>query len=246
VDGSEHGPIKLSTYFAPYKVGDIVDIKANAAQQKGMPHKYYHGYVSSIISPHVLWLLLCDQSRIFWVSHASVMNPYLYMEADLKLSHFRRRTGIITNVTPSAVAVLVHKVVGNRYIAKRVNLRVEHVSCEDSPLCYSVFCSLARLHLDMHDYYRFVSSVAPTIIHGITDSNPFRFATRNVVESSSTASLRTHASTVKRRRWAVSLVPPSTTSYHVALFVSQCASLSSASPSFRASLMSCRPKTMRR
>ena len=40
---------------------------------------------------------------------------------------FYRRTGIITNVTPSAVTVLVHKVVGNRYIAKRVNLRVEHV-----------------------------------------------------------------------------------------------------------------------
>ncbi|KAF8586099.1 hypothetical protein K439DRAFT_1632019 [Ramaria rubella] len=76
----EHGPVKLSTFFVNYKVGDIVDIKANAAQQKGMPHKYYHG-----------------------------------------------RTGIITNVTPSAVTVLVHKVVGNRYIAKRVNLRVEHV-----------------------------------------------------------------------------------------------------------------------
>ncbi|KAF8515831.1 ribosomal protein L21e-domain-containing protein [Hysterangium stoloniferum] len=76
----EHGPVKLSTFLVNYRVGDIVDIKANAAQQKGMPHKYYHG-----------------------------------------------RTGIITNVTPSSVTVLVHKVVGNRYLAKRVNLRVEHV-----------------------------------------------------------------------------------------------------------------------
>ncbi|KAJ7911745.1 ribosomal protein L21e-domain-containing protein, partial [Mycena leptocephala] len=59
---------------------DIVDIKANAAQQKGMPHKYYHG-----------------------------------------------RTGIVYNVTPSAVGVIVYKFVGNRYIEKRVNLRVEHV-----------------------------------------------------------------------------------------------------------------------
>lgn len=41
----EHGPIKLSTYLINYRVGDIVDIKANAAQQKGMPHKYYHGCV---------------------------------------------------------------------------------------------------------------------------------------------------------------------------------------------------------
>ncbi|KAF9440542.1 hypothetical protein P691DRAFT_687355 [Macrolepiota fuliginosa MF-IS2] len=76
----EHGPIKLSTYLTTFRIGDIVDIKANAAQQKGMPHKFYHG-----------------------------------------------RTGIIYNVTPAAVGVIVYKVVGNRYLEKRVNLRVEHV-----------------------------------------------------------------------------------------------------------------------
>ncbi|KAH8094666.1 ribosomal protein L21e-domain-containing protein [Cristinia sonorae] len=76
----DHGPIKLSTYLIPYRVGDIVDIKANAAQQKGMPHKYYHG-----------------------------------------------RTGIIYNVTPSAVGIIINKVVGGRYIEKRVNIRVEHI-----------------------------------------------------------------------------------------------------------------------
>jgi hypothetical protein len=38
-----------------------------------------------------------------------------------------RRTGIVYNVTPHAVGVIVYKVVGNRYIEKRVNLRVEHV-----------------------------------------------------------------------------------------------------------------------
>ncbi|KZT43844.1 hypothetical protein SISSUDRAFT_977759 [Sistotremastrum suecicum HHB10207 ss-3] len=76
----EHGAIKLSTYIIPYRVGDIVDIKANAAQQKGMPHKYYHG-----------------------------------------------RTGIVYNVTPRAVGVIINKIVGNRYIEKRVNIRVEHI-----------------------------------------------------------------------------------------------------------------------
>ncbi|KAI8882523.1 60S ribosomal protein L21-A, partial [Backusella circina FSU 941] len=76
----EHGAIPLSTYLKIYKVGDIVDIKANAAIQKGMPHKFYHG-----------------------------------------------RTGVIFNVTKSSVGVIVHKKVGNRYMEKRVNLRVEHV-----------------------------------------------------------------------------------------------------------------------
>jgi len=37
------------------------------------------------------------------------------------------RTGVIYNVTPRAVGVIVNKVVGNRYIEKRVNIRVEHV-----------------------------------------------------------------------------------------------------------------------
>ncbi|KAI9278087.1 60S ribosomal protein L21-A [Sporodiniella umbellata] len=76
----EHGVIPLSTYMKTYKVGDIVDVKANAAVQKGMPHKFYHG-----------------------------------------------RTGIIYNVTKSSVGVIVHKVVGGRYIEKRINVRIEHV-----------------------------------------------------------------------------------------------------------------------
>jgi len=63
-----------------YKVGDIVDIKANGSIQKGMPHKFYHG-----------------------------------------------KTGIVYNVTKTSVGVIVNKVVGNRYLEKRVNLRVEHV-----------------------------------------------------------------------------------------------------------------------
>jgi large subunit ribosomal protein L21e len=33
----------------------------------------------------------------------------------------------VYNVTPHAVGVIVYKVVGNRYIEKRVSLRVEHV-----------------------------------------------------------------------------------------------------------------------
>lgn len=45
-DFRKHGTINLSTYLTVYKVGDIVDIKCNGAVHKGMPHKYYHGYVS--------------------------------------------------------------------------------------------------------------------------------------------------------------------------------------------------------
>jgi len=75
------GMIALGTYLKPYKVGDIVDIKANGAVQKGMPHKVYHG-----------------------------------------------KTGVIYNVTRSAVGVIIYKKVGNRYMEKRVNVRVEHIA----------------------------------------------------------------------------------------------------------------------
>ncbi|KAJ3039015.1 60S ribosomal protein L21A [Rhizophlyctis rosea] len=76
----EKGAIRLSTYLKTYKVGDIVDIKANGAVHRGMPHKYYHG-----------------------------------------------KTGIIYNVTKTSVGIIINKQVGNRYIEKRVNIRVEHI-----------------------------------------------------------------------------------------------------------------------
>ena len=37
------GYIPLSTYLRTYRLGDYVDIKVNAAVQKGMPFKLYHG-----------------------------------------------------------------------------------------------------------------------------------------------------------------------------------------------------------
>mmetsp|Transcript_3962 Transcript_3962/g.13281 ORF Transcript_3962/g.13281 Transcript_3962/m.13281 type:complete len:198 (-) Transcript_3962:190-783(-) len=37
------GTIGLSTYMRTFKVGDRVDVVANAAQHKGMPFKFYHG-----------------------------------------------------------------------------------------------------------------------------------------------------------------------------------------------------------
>ncbi|KAF2757304.1 putative 60S ribosomal protein L21-B [Pseudovirgaria hyperparasitica] len=76
----KRGTIPLSTYLRQYKVGDIVDVVANGAVQKGMPFKDFHG-----------------------------------------------KTGVIYNVTPTSVGVILHKQVGNRYIEKRVNVRIEHV-----------------------------------------------------------------------------------------------------------------------
>ncbi|KAJ1347665.1 60S ribosomal protein L21 [Parelaphostrongylus tenuis] len=45
-----HGIEHLSTYYRIYKRGDIVDIKANGAFQKGMPFKAYHGKTGTVFN----------------------------------------------------------------------------------------------------------------------------------------------------------------------------------------------------
>ncbi|RLN76173.1 hypothetical protein BBJ28_00002154 [Nothophytophthora sp. Chile5] len=46
----QSGMIKMSTYLRTFKVGDYVDIKANGAVQKGMPHKFYHGRTGRVFN----------------------------------------------------------------------------------------------------------------------------------------------------------------------------------------------------
>ncbi|KAM0417211.1 hypothetical protein ACHAPT_012788 [Fusarium lateritium] len=79
-DFRKKGMIALNTYLRTYRVGDIVDVKANGAVQKGMPFKVYHG-----------------------------------------------KTGVIYNVTKSAVGIIVYKKVKHRYLEKRINIRIEHI-----------------------------------------------------------------------------------------------------------------------
>ncbi|EEU47582.1 60S ribosomal protein L21 [Fusarium vanettenii 77-13-4] len=79
-DFRKKGMIALNTYLRQYRVGDIVDVKANGAVQKGMPYKVYHG-----------------------------------------------KTGVIYNVTKSAVGIIVYKKVKHRYLEKRINIRIEHI-----------------------------------------------------------------------------------------------------------------------
>jgi large subunit ribosomal protein L21e len=96
----------MSTYLTTYRVGDIVDIKANSAEQKGMPHK-----CTSPIFPF--------QSLPPLATHT--LSPHLLC------TDYHGKTGIVYNVTPRGVGVICYKIVNGRYMEKRVNLRVEHV-----------------------------------------------------------------------------------------------------------------------
>jgi len=75
-----HGVPGVATRLSTFKVGQYVDVVADASVRAGMPHKYYHG-----------------------------------------------RTGIVWNVTPRGVGVIVNKPHRNRILRKRICVRAEHV-----------------------------------------------------------------------------------------------------------------------
>merc|ERR1712188_309758 len=54
------GMPNISTYLTNYKLGDYVDIKANSAIQKGMPHKFYHGRTGRVfnVTPHAVGVIV--------------------------------------------------------------------------------------------------------------------------------------------------------------------------------------------
>lgn len=58
----------------------------------------------------------------------------LELTSDYSMPHkvYHGKTGVVYNVTKSAVGVIIYKRVGNRYIEKRVNVRIEHVSLSRS------------------------------------------------------------------------------------------------------------------
>ncbi|XP_077984200.1 large ribosomal subunit protein eL21-like [Glandiceps talaboti] len=64
-DFRKKGPFLLSTYMKLYKRGDIVDIKGTGAQQKGMPHKSYHGKTGRVynVTPHAVGIIVNKQVR---------------------------------------------------------------------------------------------------------------------------------------------------------------------------------------
>jgi len=65
---------------------------------------------------------------MYWFSRKGIiLTPY-----SMPHKVYHGKTGVVYNVTKSAVGVIIYKKVKHRYIEKRVNLRVEHVSLSRS------------------------------------------------------------------------------------------------------------------
>ncbi|PWN87193.1 putative 60s ribosomal protein L21-A [Acaromyces ingoldii] len=113
-DFRKHGPIKLSTYLRPYHVGDIVDIKANAAEQKGMPHKYYHGRTGVVfgVQPRAVQVLI----------YKTVGNRKIEKRVNLRIEHVKHskcRDDFLNRVKQNAAKKSEAKAKGEKVNLKR-------------------------------------------------------------------------------------------------------------------------------
>ncbi len=81
--------------------------------------------------------------RISTYLHTYRVGDYVDIKANgavqkgMPFKFYHGKTGIVFNVTKGALGIIVHKAVGNRYIEKRINVRIEHVSpskCRDDYL----------------------------------------------------------------------------------------------------------------
>ena len=56
----KHGVIPLNKYLISYKKGDYVDILADGAIQRGMPHKFYHGKTGRVfnVTKHAIGVIV--------------------------------------------------------------------------------------------------------------------------------------------------------------------------------------------
>jgi len=71
----------MSTYLTHYRVGDIVDIKANSSEQKGMPHKFYHGKTGIVYNVSL--------RGVGVIVYKIVNGRYLEKRVNLRVEHVR-------------------------------------------------------------------------------------------------------------------------------------------------------------
>lgn len=111
----QHGLIKLSTYMKTYKVGDLVDIKANGAVQKGMPHKFYHGKTGVVfnVSKRALGIIV----------NKAVGTRYIEKRISVRIEHVipsKCREGFVARVKENAAKLAEAKAAGKFVCLKRL------------------------------------------------------------------------------------------------------------------------------
>ncbi len=83
----------LQTYMTKYKVGDLVDIKANSAIHKGMPHKFYHGRTGFVYN--------VSQRAVGLIVNKQVGNRIMRKRITVRIEHVKQsksRQGFLDRV----------------------------------------------------------------------------------------------------------------------------------------------------
>lgn len=83
----------IGVYLTKYKVGDLVDIKANSAIHKGMPHKYYHGRTGFVYN--------VSQRAVGVIINKEVNNRIIRKRLTVRIEHVKQsksRLGFLERV----------------------------------------------------------------------------------------------------------------------------------------------------
>ncbi|EPQ11526.1 60S ribosomal protein L21 [Myotis brandtii] len=99
----KHGVVPLATYMRIYKKGDIVDIKIR-------------GFVP-----------LATYMRIYKKGDIVDIKGMGTVQKGMPHKCYHGKTGRVYNVTQHAVGIIVNKQVKGKILAKRINVRIEHI-----------------------------------------------------------------------------------------------------------------------
>ena len=123
----KHGVTPLSKYLISYKKGDYVDVIADGAIQRGMPHKFYHGKTGKIFD--------VTKSSVGVIVNKRVGNRIIPKRIHVRVEHVRMsscREAFKARVRANDKAKRDAKAAGKRVDIKRVNVQPREQTVVDT------------------------------------------------------------------------------------------------------------------
>ncbi|EPZ32297.1 hypothetical protein ROZALSC1DRAFT_27523 [Rozella allomycis CSF55] len=97
-----------------FKVGDIVDIKANGSIHKGMPHKYYHGKTAVVFN--------VSKRAVGVIVNKRVGGRYIEKRVNIRIEHVKHskcRDDFLARMKETHQKIKEAKVKGETVVVKR-------------------------------------------------------------------------------------------------------------------------------
>mmetsp|Transcript_20948 Transcript_20948/g.37108 ORF Transcript_20948/g.37108 Transcript_20948/m.37108 type:complete len:162 (+) Transcript_20948:76-561(+) len=111
----KQGEPSLSKYLVTYRVGDIVDIKADGSIHKGMPYKYYHGRTGVVFN--------VSKTSVGVEIQKAVKHRLITKRINLRVEHVspsRSRENFLLRVKENERLTKKAKETGEKVVLKRV------------------------------------------------------------------------------------------------------------------------------